>query len=106
MNQYKYFEVHDCADPNKYIVGPNEDNLPSLYTKGSRNVFGARVMGINYADYCRICRDVFGATLVGKGTKYIIPYFHDLNAAKKFARYMSARMEKIMELLEEEKKCG
>lgn len=97
----KYFSVVESADANKYMVLPNEDNLPSLYTSGSRQVFGARVMNTTYADYCRICRDVFGAKLVGKNSKYVIPYFYDQVSANKFSKFMSDRMDSILRVLED-----
>ena len=97
----KYFSVVESAEADKYMVLPNEDNLPSLYTSGSRHVFGARVMNTSYADYCRICRDVFGAKLVGKNSKYVIPYFYDIAAANKFSKFMSDRMDNILKSLED-----
>lgn len=97
----KYFSVIESADADKYVVLPNENNLPSLYTRGSRLVFGARVLNTSYADYCRICRDVFGAKLVGKNNKYVVPYFYDKVAANKFSNFMSDRMCNILKSLED-----
>ena len=62
-----------------YIIGINHQvfNTFSHYQdgdqfRGSYNLFAARVMGLNYADYLRLCRDYYGAILTGKNEKYPI----------------------------------
>jgi hypothetical protein len=45
------------------------------FTEGSYNVIGARLMGLTYANYLRMCRDIYGAEIVGKGSAYPYPVF-------------------------------
>lgn len=59
----------------KHIIVPVFENLPLEYTEGSFNLLPARLMQLNYADYLRMCRDMCGATIVGKGQKYPVAYF-------------------------------
>jgi hypothetical protein len=44
-------------------------------TNGSFNVIGARLMGLTYAQYLRMCRDIYGAEIIGKGSLYPYPVF-------------------------------
>lgn len=60
---------------DKYIIVPVMENLPLEYTTGSFNLLPARLMGLDYANYLRMCRDMCGATIMGKGNKYPVAYF-------------------------------
>lgn len=60
---------------DKYIIVPVMDNLPLEHTTGSFNLLPARLMGLDYANYLRMCRDMCGATIMGKGNKYPVAYF-------------------------------
>ena len=60
---------------DKYIIVPVMDNLPLEHTSGSFNLLLARLMGLDYANYLRMCRDMCGATIIGKGQKYPVAYF-------------------------------
>ena len=61
--------------PGKYVIRPVHDNFHLDSTEGSFNVICARLMGLGYADYLRMCRDCFGAEIIGKGSMYPIPVF-------------------------------
>lgn len=65
-------------------------------TEGSYGVFPARLLNLSYADYLRYARDRLGAELVGKGKKYIIPYFDNNETTKMFIKLLNKRMEFIM----------
>lgn len=76
-----------------YMIGLNFDLLPNVYTKGSFNVLGARVLGLSYADYCRLCRDEYGARIVGKGCLYCFPVFPDKKSAQRVVSLLNETAE-------------
>lgn len=61
--------------PGKYIVKPIHENFHLDSTEGSFSVIAARLFGVTYPDYLRMCRDCFGAEIVGKGSIYPVAYF-------------------------------
>ena len=91
-----YFKIDECPSaPNRYMIRPNFDTLPLYSTNGSYSVIMARVMGITYANYLRLCRDEYGAELVGKGFLYPVPYFNELNNAKELVKELEKRIYTI-----------
>ena len=63
------------SQPGKYIIRPNHDNFHLNFTEGSFNVICARLFGITYAQYLRMCRDCYGAEIIGKGSQLPVAYF-------------------------------
>jgi hypothetical protein len=61
--------------PGKYLIRAHLDEFHLDSTTGSFHVIGARLMGLTYAQYLRMCRDEFGAEIVGKGSYYPYPIF-------------------------------
>jgi hypothetical protein len=76
MKKVKCFEREESASyPGRYLIKPIHDNFHLTGTEGSYNVICARVMGLTYAQYLRMCRDCFGAEIIGKGHLYPVAYF-------------------------------
>ena len=76
MKKVKCFEREESANyPGKYIIRSVHDNFHLDYTEGSFNIICARLMGLSYSDYLRMCRDCFGAEIIGKGSNYPVAYF-------------------------------
>jgi hypothetical protein len=76
MKKVKCFEREESASyPDKYIIRPIHNNFHLDYTEGSFNIICARLMGLSYADYLRMCRDCFDAEIIGKGSMYPVAYF-------------------------------
>ena len=76
MKKVKVFYRDESAShPGKYLIRANLDEFHLYSTKGSFHVIGARLMGLTYAQYLRMCRDCFGAEIVGKGSIFPVPYF-------------------------------
>lgn len=76
MKKVKCFTREESmAYPGKYIIRPVYENFHLNHTEGSFNIICARLFSISYADYLRMCRDCFGAEIIGKGSKYPIAYF-------------------------------
>lgn len=71
-----YFLMEESPyQPGKYMITPNFPLLPLKGTRGSYNILAARIMNLTYADFLRLCRDVYGADIMGKGHKYCVAYF-------------------------------
>jgi hypothetical protein len=76
MKKVKCFIRDESAShPGKWIVRPVHENFRLDSTAGSFNVICARLVGLTYAQYLRMCRDCFGAEIIGKGSTYPVAYF-------------------------------
>lgn len=94
---YKYFYSDISPIHNKWMVRLHHDNvLFPRGTMGSYNVLCARVINLPYYDYLRLCRDQYNATLVGKNSGYVVPYYDIKEDCDKMVKELNRRMEYIM----------
>jgi hypothetical protein len=70
-----FFRDESASQPGKYMIRADLEKFHLNSTDGTFNVIGARLMGLTYADYLRMCRDVYGAEIIGKGSMYPYPVF-------------------------------
>lgn len=92
-----FFLENSGTYQDKYIIRLNHDSFPFPNgTKGSYGVLVARLLNLSYTDYLRYARDKLGAELVGKNTKYVIPYFDKNELTMKFVDVLNKRMKYIM----------
>ena len=96
----KYFFADESPLTMKKTICINFDLLPSMQTSGSYALLPARVLGISYADYCRMCRDCFGGEIIGKGQKYPKCYFQHDEKLTLLLRLLNKRMEFILKVRE------
>ena len=76
MGKYVYYE-ETPYNKGKYILALHHKEFPFQNgTSGSYNVFLARIAGLSYADFLRMCRDDFGAEIIGKDKLYPVAYFN------------------------------
>ena len=76
MTKVKVFYRDESASyPGKYLIRANLDAFHLDCTEGSFNVIQARLFNLTYANYLRMCRDCFGAEIIGKNSKYPVAYF-------------------------------
>lgn len=76
MTKVKCFIRDESAShPGKWIVRPVLDNFHLDSTSGSFNVICARLFNLDYPQYLRMCRDCFGAEIIGKESMYPVAYF-------------------------------
>lgn len=93
----KYFYLDESASkPGKFLIRTNFTTMPLLSTTGSFNILAARLMGLKYADYLRVCRDVFGADIIGKNVKYPVAYFTRTPEVEMLLKILNKRVELIM----------
>lgn len=94
----RYFTLRESPlYHNKYIIEMDYDKfLFPNGTRGSYNVFVARLLNLSYADYLRYARDRLGAELIGKGSKYVIAYFDKTKETDMLVKLLNTRMAFIM----------
>lgn len=95
-----YFYIDESVIEGKYLIKPDADKCHILVTRGSLQVLEARIFGLNYIDYIRMCRDVYGATLKGKNSLYISVYFSSYEAAVPLLNELNRRAEIIFNIWE------
>lgn len=95
----KYIDYEEAMDrPGYYLLKLHHDEFPVHgLEKGSFNVLFARLLNLSYADFLRLCRDLVGAELYGKGQLYVLPYFKLTNDFLMFVRYMNKVAEMMVE---------
>lgn len=77
MTKVKCFVKDESANhPGKWIIRPVHENFHLDSTEGSFNLICARLLGLDYPDFLRMCRDCFGAELIGKNSNYPVAYFN------------------------------
>lgn len=77
----------------KYIITINHETLPIKSISGSYNVIPARMMCLSYAQYLRMCRDLFGATIIGKNSLYPVAYFNRDEGLMALLKLLNKRAE-------------
>lgn len=76
MIKVKCFVKEESAShPGKWMIRPVYDNFYLDSTEGSFNLICARLMNLTYPQYLRMCRDCFGAEIIGKDSNYPVAYF-------------------------------
>ena len=95
-----YFVIEESpTNQGKYLVKPNFDNLPLYSTTGSYAVVMARTFGVSFANYLRLCRDEYGAEIVGKGSMYPTAYFTNRNKAQELVNELEKRVRRIKQCI-------
>ena len=97
MSKVKVFYRDESAShPGKYLIRANLDAFHLESTAGSFNIIGARLMGLTYAQYLRMCRDIYGAEIVGKGSPYPVAYFKLSNELSDLIEQLNARANLVL----------
>ena len=66
----KFFIAFDCEKCDKVKMGVHG---------GSYIVFASRLFGLTYKDYLKMCRDIYGAELFGRNTRYVVAFWNKKN---------------------------
>ena len=92
-----YFNYEESPiQKGKYIILPNHSKLPLKGTNGSYAVLAARLMNLGYADYLRMCRDLYGAEIYGKNNYYPIAYFNLTDELKALVNILNQRAREVL----------
>ena len=79
-----------------YVIRINHNDFFIKGTTGSCNVIMARLFNVSFPDFLRLCRDEFGAELVGKNTLYPVPYFKQKALAQLLCDNLNARANTVL----------
>lgn len=95
-----FFKFEETPKVGEFLLKVNFDNeeFLDMYTTGSYAVFPARVLGFSYPDYLRYCRDVCGARLIGKNTKYPVAHFVKNEKSMLLLKILNKQMKNIVDL--------
>lgn len=97
MKNIKIFYRDECPNQHgKYMIRADLDKFYLEHTEGSFNIIGARLMGLTYAQYLRMCRDCFGAEIIGKGSMYPVAYFKFSEKLKDLIESLNARANLVL----------
>lgn len=89
----KYFSFEESPYAlGKFTLKLDFNKLPLKHTTGSYQLLAARFIGLEWDDYIRMCRDVLGADIVGKGL-YPAIYFSKTQTTRKFLELLNKRAE-------------
>lgn len=92
--QQSFYVDISIYDNSCFMVRPGKEVLDKTKSnQGSFSVVCARLMGLSYPDYCRMCRDKLGATLFGKHGYYIGISFKDRDYASVLCDALKERWE-------------
>ena len=96
MGKYVYYE-ESPYNKGKYIISLHHEQFPFADgTSGSYNVFLARLAGLSYADFLRMCRDEFGAEIIGKDKLYPVAYFKFGEGLSALTKWLDIRAKYIL----------
>lgn len=94
----KYVYVDESPyNPGKYLIFFESGMKPFTPCTGCREILGARLLGLSYANFLRYCRDVYGAEIHGKNYIYPTPYFPSRAAAEKLAKIFDQRLQLLLQ---------
>ena len=97
MKRVKCFmRDESSSQPGKYLIRPIHENFFLESTEGSFNIIGARLMGLTYAQYLRMCRDIYGAEIIGKGEMYPYPVFKFSKGLEDLIEQLNARANLVL----------
>lgn len=97
INRVKVFELEESSyQPKKYVLRFHPELFHCENTTGSFSIMAARVAGMPYGMYCRFCRDVLGAEIVGKNSAYPVVYFKKNQDTMMFVRLLNTRANLVL----------
>ena len=86
---------------NQYMVSLDDTLCLNVLQKatlsniGSYNVFPARLLGLEYADYLRFARDKYNGKLYGKNHKYPTIRFNSRAECNSLCQFLNKRLSLI-----------
>lgn len=93
----KFVTVKESAyNDGKWLIFYELDKMPFTAPHHTFHILGARILGLTYAEFLRMCRDWYDAIIVGKNSSYPIPYFNSKQKAKELAEVLNIRLSAIL----------
>ena len=85
---------------NMYIIHYNQifyDKIGAINT--SYHIFQSRIFGLTYANYLKMLRDNYNAIIIGKGHRYPVAYFKNIEDINKIIYELNKRFTTLFENL-------
>ena len=99
MIKEKIFKYEESPyHPGMYMITVDHSKFYIKGAKGSCHIIQARVMNLSYAQYLRMCRDVYGAEIIGKNCMYPVAYFPTLNGVMGMIKELNLRANHILHM--------
>lgn len=96
MKKVEVFYLDESPyQPGKWMVRMHHDKFFCTSTEGSYHVLEARLLGLSYAWYLRMCRDELSAEIIGKGSLYPVAYFKDKLLGQKLCKLLNAAATQV-----------
>lgn len=92
-----YFVMDESPyQPGCFTIKANPERLKIDALYSSLNVLQARFFGTDYANYLRMCRDLYCARLIGKNHLYPVAYFPNKDKAQELCNELNRRATLVM----------
>ena len=93
----KCFTIDTSPDGKRYFCHMSDICMETYFKntdiKTTWNILFARIFNLEYADFLRMVRDLYGATLAGKTGGYIYFYFEDKSMCQKFINELERKFD-------------
>ena len=91
MNAFVNAETVTSATERRIALNPDIYDIIGTPITTSYNLLPARLLGLSYADYCRLTRDKFNGTLHGRNGGYITITFKNSKDCDALVRLLNKR---------------
>jgi hypothetical protein len=91
-----FYKEESASQPGKFVIRPAHENFHLNYAEGSYNLICARLFGISYPQFLRMCRDCFGAEIIGKNSMYPVAYFKRSKELDDLVEQLNSRANYIL----------
>ena len=95
MNKFFYVDETPYF-PGRFVIRLHHEKFGFSNFRGSCNCIPAKLMMLSYANYLRLCRDIYGAELHGKNTKYPIALFKEKKNAEALVKELNNRAAQVV----------
>lgn len=92
-----FTKEESASHPGKWTIRPVHDNFHLNSTTGSFNIICARLVSMTYAQYLRMCRDCFGAEIIGKNSIYPVAYFANNKKLDELVELLNNRANLVLD---------
>ena len=92
----KDFKIEVTPDGKRYVCQMTDscfEYFKYVPIKTTWNILYARIFNLEFTDFLRMVRDVYGATLSGKEGGYIYFYFTEKQMCQRFVNDLNKRFE-------------
>ncbi len=98
MNIFKFAEGNGKTDLYMICVASPQifDTLPITVVGGSLHMIESHLFGLDYPDYLRMARDIYGGTIVGKNSLFPIVFFKDKEKAQPLLDELNSRANQAL----------